>query len=77
LEIDETWRSKTMAGAAWGDALFPLRELFGGGTTGGLGDGHFLARYAASRDGAAFEVIVARHGPMVLAADRPRWPIPH
>ncbi len=55
-----------MASATWGH----LRDLFGAGTVVGLGDGALLARYASGRDGAAFEALVARHGPMVLATCR-------
>ena len=55
---------------AMGGTLRHLRDLFNDGTAVGLGDGQLLARYAASRDGAAFEALVARHGPMVLATCR-------
>jgi RNA polymerase sigma factor (sigma-70 family) len=51
-------------------SLKHLSHLFGGGTTVGLGDGELLCRYAASRDELAFEVLVARHGPMVAATCR-------
>ncbi len=47
-----------------------LRDLFVDGTAVGLGDGQLLSRYADTRDEAAFEVLVARHGPMVLATCR-------
>jgi RNA polymerase sigma factor (sigma-70 family) len=53
-----------------GGILRHLRDLFSDGTAVGLGDGQLLARYAASRDEAAFEALVARHGPMVLATCR-------
>ena len=55
---------------AMGGTLRHLRDLFGDGTAVGLGDGQLLARYADSRDEAAFEALVARHGPMVLATCR-------
>ena len=55
---------------AMGGTLRHLRDLFHDGTTLGLGDGQLLARYAATRDEAAFEALVARHGPMVLATCR-------
>jgi RNA polymerase sigma factor (sigma-70 family) len=45
-----------------------LERLFGVGAVGGLSDAELLERFAAADDkaaGAAFEVIVARHGPMV------------
>lgn len=59
-----------MAGAAIGSAYRHLRDLFAGGSTTGLADAQLLARYASSRDVAAFEALVARHGPMVLATCR-------
>ncbi len=59
-----------MAGATIGSAYRHLRDLFGGGSTIGLADAQLLARYASSRDGAAFEALVGRHGPMVLATCR-------
>jgi hypothetical protein len=33
-------------------------------------DGQLLARYVTTRDTAAFETLVRRHGPMVLSACR-------
>jgi RNA polymerase sigma factor (sigma-70 family) len=59
-----------MASGTLGATLRHLRDLFGDGTAVGLGDGQLLAWYAASGDEAAFEALVARHGPMVLATCR-------
>ncbi len=59
-----------MASGVMGGGLRHLRDLFEDGTTVGLGDGQLLARYAASRDEAAFSALVARHGPMVIATCR-------
>ncbi|WP_435021780.1 sigma-70 family RNA polymerase sigma factor [Tundrisphaera sp. TA3] len=59
-----------MASAGLGSADRHLRDLFGAGTAVGQGDGQLLARYASSRDGVAFEALVARHGPLVLATCR-------
>jgi RNA polymerase sigma factor (sigma-70 family) len=53
-----------------GTALRHLRELFSGRTVIGLTDAQLLERYAASNDGEAFEALMARHGPMVLATCR-------
>jgi len=44
-----------------------LRDLFGAGSVVGLGDGQLLSRYSGLKDEVAFEALVARHGPMVLA----------
>ena len=49
-----------------------FRSLFTGGTLTGLGEGELLDRFISRRDEAAFEELVARHGPMVLAVCR-RW----
>ena len=48
-----------------------LERLFGVGTVGGLSDAELVKRFAAAQVDdeaaeAAFEVIVARHGPMIL-----------
>jgi RNA polymerase sigma factor (sigma-70 family) len=59
-----------MASAALGTAFRHLRDLFGAGTATGLSDGQLLARYTGSNDEVAFETLVARHGPMVLATCR-------
>src|ERR1700689_3405365 len=59
-----------MASAALGTAFRHLRDLFGAGSVVGLGDGQLLARYADSKDQVAFEALVTRHGPMVLATCR-------
>jgi len=59
-----------MPSGTLGIALRHLRDLLSGGTAVGLTDGQLLARYAASKDGPAFEALVARHGPMVLATCR-------
>jgi RNA polymerase sigma factor (sigma-70 family) len=40
------------------------------GPDGALTDGELLGRFAAARDEAAFEVLVWRHGPMVLGVGR-------
>jgi RNA polymerase sigma factor (sigma-70 family) len=59
-----------MAGAALGTAYRQIRDLLSGGSTLGLEDGELLERFRASNDPAAFEALVARHGPMVLATCR-------
>ncbi len=62
-----------MAGGGPGASRGDLIRLFDGGSVAGLGDGELLGRFAESGDGAAFEALVARHGPMVLGGS---WPIP-
>lgn len=47
-----------------------LHRLFAQGTCAGLTDAQLLERFAASRDGRAFEALVIRHGPMVLTVGR-------
>jgi RNA polymerase sigma factor (sigma-70 family) len=52
-------------------AILPqIDRLFSVGVTAGLSDGELLRRYNAGRDESAFAVLVARHGPMVLAVCR-------
>ena len=43
-----------------------IEILFGSGTASGLSDRQLLERFIHQRDTAAFEMIVMRHGPMVL-----------
>jgi RNA polymerase sigma factor (sigma-70 family) len=59
-----------MSSSTSGATLRQLRDLFRGGTAVGLSDAELLARFAASHDETAFEGLVARHGPMVLATCR-------
>jgi RNA polymerase sigma factor (sigma-70 family) len=59
-----------MASGTLRPGLKHLRDLFGGGTAVGLSDADLLRRYAASRDGPAFEALLARHGPMVASTCR-------
>jgi len=47
-----------------------LRKLLGGPLAGGLSDAELLERFVLRRDAAAFEVLVWRHGPMVLGVCR-------
>ena len=47
-----------------------LNRLFVEGTVSGLPDDQLLDRFLATRDGAAFEALMARHGPMVLRVCR-------
>ena len=51
-------------------AVRDLNTLFDVGVTGGLTDGELLDRFVARREGAVFEAIVRRHGPMVWGVCR-------
>ena len=51
-------------------AVRDLQTLFEVGSLGGLSDGQLLDRFVARREGAVFEVIVLRHGPMVWGVCR-------
>jgi RNA polymerase sigma factor (sigma-70 family) len=51
-------------------ALRHLRRVVVGRCAGGLSDADLLQRFATQRDEAAFEVLVWRHGPMVLSVAR-------
>jgi RNA polymerase sigma factor (sigma-70 family) len=61
-----------MAELSTGAAARPLDVLFREGTLGSLSDGQLLERFLASgaAAGAAFDVLMARHGPMVLGVCR-------
>jgi RNA polymerase sigma factor (sigma-70 family) len=48
----------------------PIARIFGGGSASGMDEGDLLRRFASGRDPVALEVLVARHGPMVLGVCR-------
>jgi RNA polymerase sigma factor (sigma-70 family) len=48
----------------------PIARLFGEGSASGMDEGELLRRFAVGRDPVALEVLVARHGPMVLGVCR-------
>jgi RNA polymerase sigma factor (sigma-70 family) len=52
------------------NAVRALRTLFEAGSFGGLSDGQLLDRFVALREGAVFEAILLRHGPMVWGVCR-------
>ncbi len=51
-------------------AIPELARLFEGGSVSGLSEWELLERYRERRDESAFEALVIRHGPMVLAVCR-------
>lgn len=59
--------TRTGSGAA---ASRHLQALLDSGAVGGLADGQLLERFLAKGDGAAFEALVLRHGPMVWGVCR-------
>jgi RNA polymerase sigma factor (sigma-70 family) len=62
-----------MGGGPSAALLRDMQTLFDAGTVAGLSDRHLLERFTTDRDGsseAAFEVLVRRHGPMVLRVCR-------
>ena len=61
-----------MRGGSLHEVLRRLRNSIAPGAGEGLADAELLRRWVASRDEAAFEVLVWRHGPMVLSQCR-RW----
>ena len=59
-----------MSSTQTGAILTQIDRLFDGGSVVGLSEGALLDRFVGHRDEAAFEAIVARHGPMVLGVCR-------
>jgi RNA polymerase sigma factor (sigma-70 family) len=59
-----------MAIETLGAALKQINRLFSGGAVTGFSDAQLLERFVASHDAAAFEALVAQHGPMVLSVCR-------
>ena len=63
-------RSRDMAIETLGAALGQINRLFAGGAVTGFSDAQLLERFVSGHDAAAFEALVARHGPMVLSVCR-------
>jgi RNA polymerase sigma factor (sigma-70 family) len=57
-------------GPCSGAFIHQLERLFEQGTAVGISEGELLERFVAARDEAAFEALIARHGPMVLGVCR-------
>src|SRR5262249_13531340 len=55
-----------MTSVPWNLLFGPLRRLGGPADAAGLTDGQLLDRFIVRHDEAAFEVLLRRHGPMVL-----------
>ena len=59
-----------MAGRQFGAVVRRIERLFAVGSVAGLSEGQLLERFATVGDEAAFEALLARHGPMVLGICR-------
>src|SRR5262245_3843018 len=59
-----------MAGGELQKTMAYLRRLADAGEAGALSDAELLERFVRSRDEAAFEVLLWRHGPLVLGVCR-------
>ncbi len=66
-----------MASGQFAAVLRQIDRLFTSGSVTGMSEGQLLERFVARRDGAAFEAMVARHGPMVLGVCRRVLRDPH
>ena len=67
----------SMRGALPGDVVHRLEQLFNEGSLSGFSEGQLLDRFTTSHDESAFEVLVERHGPMVLGVCRQFLRDPH
>jgi len=59
-----------MAAGQLNGVVRQIERLFGAGGVTGMSEGQLLERFVSKRDEAAFEALVARHGPMVLGVCR-------
>ncbi len=59
-----------MASRQFGAVFRRIERIFAGGSVSGLSEGQLLERFTTQGDEAAFEAILARHGPMVLGICR-------
>lgn len=66
-----------MSSGERGPALRQLERLFTAGSVCGMSEGQLLERFVGRRDEAAFEALLARHGPMVLGVCRQWLRDPH
>jgi RNA polymerase sigma factor (sigma-70 family) len=76
-ESPKSLRRPDMAADGPGASLRHLGQLFETGTVSGLSDPQLLQRFLTRHDEAAFEALVRKHGPMVLAVCRRRLSDPN
>ena len=60
-----------------GPAVNDFRRLWDAGTVSGLSDARLLEQFTAHRDEAAFDCLMARHGPLVWSVCRSVLTDPH
>ena len=60
-----------------GAAVNDFRRLWHAGTVSGMSDAQLLAQFAANRDEAAFDSLMARHGPLVWSVCKSILTDPH
>jgi RNA polymerase sigma factor (sigma-70 family) len=60
-----------------GSAVNDFRRLWAAGTVSGLSDAQLLKQFATNRDEAAFDSLMARHGPLVWSVCRSILTDPH
>jgi RNA polymerase sigma factor (sigma-70 family) len=66
-----------MARGRLGAAVNDFRRLWHAGTVSGMSDAQLLAQFAANRDEAAFDSLMARHGPLVWSVCKSILTDPH
>src|SRR6266446_3600688 len=66
----EVGRRHPMASSVGGAVRRQMVRLYGEGTVAGMTEAQLVERFAERRDEAAFEALVAHHGPMVLSVCR-------
>ncbi len=59
-----------MAAGQLNSLVRQIERLFNSGSVTGMNEGQLLERFVSKRDEAAFQALVARHGPMVLGVCR-------
>jgi hypothetical protein len=71
------WESSSMTYGPLSDVLRHIRRIALTAEAAELDDGRLVERFLASRDEAAFEALLRRHGPMVLSVCRRLLRDPH
>ncbi len=78
MRVEVPRNAESGHGDRWcGTSLQQIGQLFDSGTLAGLTDVQLLQRFLTRKDEAAFEALVRKHGPMVLAVCRRRLSDPN